>query len=248
MTTASPFEFFLQLADPFTAEALFDRLIDVVFFIKNNRAEYLVVNRTLVDRCGVRDKKALLGRTAKEVAQPPLGESSWKQDLAVLETGTPILNNLELHSYATGKDGWCLTDKFPLFGRGGNVIGLAGISHDLHAPSEAAENYLPVAEAVRHAREHLDLRLGIKDLAAIAKMSPYQLDQRIRRLFRLSAGQMMLKFRMDAAAEFLRETDRPVAQIGLACGYRDQSAFARQFRETTGRTPGDFRNVGGEKG
>src|SRR5581483_2855379 len=46
MTPTKPaVELFSQLAEPFTGEALFDRLTDLVFFIKNRRAEYVVVNQ-----------------------------------------------------------------------------------------------------------------------------------------------------------------------------------------------------------
>ena len=34
-----------------------------------------------------------------------------------------------------------------------------------------------------------------------------------------------------------------VADIGLACGFTDQSAFARQFKATVGMTPRDFRSL-----
>src|SRR5471030_2339183 len=47
------------IADAFFAEQLFDALPDVVFFVKDAQARYVVVNQTLVQRCGVKDKAAL---------------------------------------------------------------------------------------------------------------------------------------------------------------------------------------------
>lgn len=245
MPAAPSAALFARLATPYTAEALFDCLLDVVYFVKNERAEYVIVNRTFADRCGVRDKRDLLGKTADQVAPPPLGRTSWEQDVAVLRTGVPVLNQLELHVYPSGQAGWCLTDKFPLLDAAGKVIGLAGVSHDLHAPDESAGQYRSVAAAVNHARANLERRVTAGELAGVAGLSVYQLDQRIRRLFRLTTGQLLLKFRMDAAAEQLRDTDRPVSQVGLACGFADQSAFARQFRRTTGLTPGEYRRTFG---
>lgn len=234
---------FTRLAEPYTAEAVFDCLPDVVYFVKNERAEYVIVNRTLAERCGTHDKRTLLGKTAAQVFPPPLGRSFWEQDTRLLATGEPVRNQLELHLYPTGATGWCLTDKFPLRGAEGAVAGLVGVSHDLHPPDEGAEEYSRVAAAVRHARAHLDRRLVTEELAAIAGLSAYQLDQRVRRLFRLSTGQLLVKLRMDTAAEQLRDTDRPVVEIGMACGYADQSAFTRQFRRTTGLTPGEYRRA-----
>lgn len=241
MHSAALIQFFSQLADPFTAEQLFDCLIDVVYFVKNTRAEYVVVNRTLVDRCGVSGKQDLLGKTAKQVSPAPLGDSAWTQDMEVLRTKTPFLNHLELHIYPTGDAGWCLTNKFPLFNASGEVVGLAGISHDLHTPDESAEQFRAVAAAMGHARANLDSRLSVEELAGVAGMSAFQFDQRVRHLFRLTTGQVLLKFRMDAAAEQLRDTDRSVTQIAFDCGYADQSAFSRQFRQMVGMTPGKYR-------
>ncbi len=234
---------FGRLAEPFTAEGVFDCLAGVVYFVKNERAEYVVVNRTLAERCGTQDKRTLLGKTAAQAFPPPLGRSFWEQDMRLIASGQPVLNQLELHLYPTGLTGWCLTNKFPLRGPGDAIVGLVGVSHDLHPPNESAEEYNSVAAAVRHARAHLDRRLVTEDLAVIAGLSAYQFDQRVRRLFRLSTGQLLLKLRMDSAAEQLRDTDSPVVEVGMGCGYADQSAFTRQFRRTTGMTPGEYRRT-----
>jgi hypothetical protein len=82
-------ELFLELGEPFTGEALFDCLTDLVFFIKNIRGEYVVVNQEMVDRCGRRAKRELIGRKADEVYPPPLGQSYRAQDEALLKTGHP---------------------------------------------------------------------------------------------------------------------------------------------------------------
>ncbi|WP_422931510.1 helix-turn-helix domain-containing protein [Singulisphaera sp. PoT] len=241
MTSGPAAEFFAHLDEPFTGEALFDCLTDVVFFVKNERAEYVVVNRTLAQRCGSSEKRRFIGRTAEQVFPPPLGRTYREQDEALIRSGVAIVNQLELHLYPSGQTGWCLTNKLPLHDAGRRVIGLAGVSRDLHPPDEAAEGYQDVAEAIRHACSHLEQRPTLGELAAIAGLSSYQFDIRVRRLFRLTTGQLLLKLRMDAAAEQLRDTLHPAAGIALACGYADQSAFARQFRRTTGLTPQEYR-------
>jgi len=236
-------ELFGQLGRPFTGEAIFDCLADVVFFIKNARGEYVVVNQTVVERCGRRDKAEIIGRTADEMYPSPLGRSYRAQDERVLRTGQPILNQLELQIYASGEMGWCLTHKLPLAGREGRVIGLVGISKDLQAPKEAGEDYAHVAEAVRHIQDHFDQALKVQDLAALAGLSPYQFEQRMRRIFQITAGQFIQKVRMDAAVHRLRETDDPISQIALDCGYSDQSAFTRQFRQTVRLSPAQYRRT-----
>lgn len=236
-------ELFAQLEKPFTGETLFDCLTDLVFFIKNHRGEYVVVNREMVERCGRRDKRELIGRKADEVYPPPLGNSYRAQDEALLRTGEPILDQLELQLRHSGRTGWCLTNKLPLRGRNGSAVGLVGISRDLQAPNEKSADFAHVAEAVRHVQTHFDEPLKIDAVAALAGMSAYQFDQRIRKIFQIIAGQFIHKVRMDAAVRRLRETGDAVAMIALDCGYSDQSAFTRQFRQTVGLSPTEFRRA-----
>jgi len=240
-------ELFSQLAEPFTGEALFDCLSDVVFFIKNRRCEYVVVNQTLVERCGRREKSELIGRRADEIFPAPLGESYRAQDESVLRSSTAILNQLELHFYVTGGRGWCLTDKLPLYGERGEVVGLVGVSKDLFSGDERGEDYSDVAKVLEHIQKNFGETLRVPELAAAAKLSVYQFEQRIRRLFTITAGQLIQKTRMDAAVRRLRETNDPIATIALDCGYTDQSAFSRQFRETVGLSPSEYRAACGHR-
>ncbi len=236
-------EFFAHVAEPFTGEALFDCLPDIVYFIKNAEARYVVVNQTVVERCGFREKRDLIGKRADEAYPPPYGQRYRAQDEEVLRTGEPILNRLELQLYPTGGPGWCITNKLPLRGRLGAVAGLVGVSKDLHAPSEKGEDYPHVADAVRRIQTSFGEPLKVQDLAALAGLSPYQFEQRMRRIFQITAGQFIQKTRMDAAVRRLRETDMPIAAVALDCGYSDQSAFSRQFKQTVGLSPAEYRRV-----
>jgi AraC-like DNA-binding protein len=236
-------ELFNQLEEPYTGEALFDCMNDLVFFIKNRRGEYVVVNQEMVLRCGRREKQELLGRNADEVYPPPLGQSYRAQDEAIIKTGQPLLNQLELQIYHTGVRGWCLTYKLPLHAPDKSVIGLVGISKDLQSPNETGEDFARLAKAVDQIQSHYGEPLKIPELAALAGFSTYQFDQRMRRVFQLTPGQFILKVRMDAAMRQLRGTMDPVAEIAMGCGYSDQSAFTRQFHLTVGLSPGEFRRA-----
>jgi hypothetical protein len=119
------------VADPFFAEGLFDALPDVVFFVKDGEGRYVVVNQTLVQRCGQRHKSALIGRTPAEVFAHPFGQTYHAQDLLVLAGDNDIEDQLELHLYPNRDPGWCLTRKTALRDAQGRIVGLTGISRDL---------------------------------------------------------------------------------------------------------------------
>ena len=235
-------EFLKQVEPPLTGEELFDHLADVVYFVKDANGAYLAVNNTLVSRCRATDKRALIGRTPQEVLGSLLGQQFAEQDQNVLRTGIPLLSQLELHVHASGSVGWCLTTKLPLRNARRQVIGLMGVSQDLRLPNYDADEYQQVVEAIRFAEKRLSTPPSTRELAEVAKLSIYQLDRRMRHVFGLSAGQWLLKTRIDTAQRLLRDTDRNIANIALDAGYADQSAFSRQFRKATGLTPREYRD------
>ncbi len=230
-----------SLSEPFTAELLFDRMPDCVFFIKDQESRYLCVNETLVARCRMNDKSELIGRRATQVFGEELGREFENQDRDVIRTGHSLLDKLELHFYQPRILGWCLTSKFPLKDSTGETQGLVGISRDLVVPNTDNEDYRQVCNSLDFATENLSLPPTVPQLAEIASMSEYQLDRRMKRLFGISTGQWLLKARLDKASRMLLETKLSVTEIALESGYSDHSAFTRQFRRTTGSSPSEFR-------
>ena len=233
--------FFEQLSEPFAAEALFDHMPDTVFFIKDRDGRYVSANQTLAERCGLRDKSALLGRRPSDVLGETLGRGYELQDQVVLETGQKLIDQLELHTVRSRDIGWCLTTKMPLIGKDDAIVGLVGISRDLRLPDMTSDDFAHIADAIRFAEQRISRRPSIAELANIAGMSIYQLDRRMQRVFGLTTGQWVLKTRISHASLVLIETDTPVADIALEAGYADQSAFTRQFRRSTGLSPTEYR-------
>jgi PAS domain S-box-containing protein len=220
---------------------LMDRLPDVVFFVKDSRCRYVAVNDTLARRLALASPEEAIGRTAAELFPAPLGRRFLAQDQAVLRAGRPLDDELELHLYPDGGEGWCVTSKLPLRDERGAVIGVLGTSRDVHAPAAGSESLAELAGVVRHIHEAYDRPLKVEELAARARLSEYQLARRVKALFGLSPAQLVIKTRIDAARRRLAAGDETIATIALACGYCDQSAFTRQFKAVAGVTPLEYR-------
>lgn len=231
------------LAEPFTAESLFDQLPDIVFFIKDQDGRYVSVNRTLVERCGLQQKSDLLGKRPADVLGETLGRAYELQDRHVLDTGQQLAAQLEMHVIRSRDVGWCMTTKLPLFSQDKGVVGLVGVSQDLRLPDITTEDFAHIAEAIGYAEANLCKRPTVNDLAAIAGMSVYQLDRRTRRVFGLKTGQWVLKCRIGHASEILINTSLSIAEVALEAGYADQSSFTRQFRRSTGLSPSQYRKL-----
>ena len=232
-----------RLATPFTAEFIFDDFHDVVYFIKDSAGRYLVVNQTLVTRCGLKHKSQLLGKTSEEALRPPLGSSFTLQDKQIIGTGNALMGQLELHVFPYGAVGWCITNKYPLRDGSGQAIGLAGVSRDLGQPEREGQGYESLARAIDHTRLHLSSGLKVVDLVELTGLSRFQLDRRMQITFGLTTGQWLLKARIDLARDQLAGQDIPIVEIAHNAGYSDQSAFSRQFRRVTGLTPSEYRNL-----
>ena len=98
-----------------------------------------------------------------------------------------------------------------------------------------------LAEVLRLLHEKPGGPHRVSELARRAGLSPDRFSRRIRALFGLSASQLVIKVRVDAARRMLREGDAPIARVALACGWCDQSALTRQFKAVTGLTPAQYR-------
>ena len=224
-------------------EKLFDCILDTVFFIKNMGGQYEVVNDTFVKRCGYQNKNELIGKSPSETQGRSLGSGYEKQDQSILATGQPILNQLELHIYPNRSIGWCITNKFAVRDDKGNVIGIAGVSQDLKTPDKNHNNYAQLQSVIEYTERNLHLPPDVASLTVIAQLSAYQLDRRIRQIFGLPTGQWVLKQRLDLARKQLLTTNTSIADVAFNAGYKDQSAFSRQFYRATGFSPSAFRKT-----
>lgn len=221
---------------------LFKNIPDTAFFVKDGEGRYVLCNQSLIDRCGLRGEAEIVGRHVREIFPADLGERYAAQDEQVLRTGRPLIDRLELHWYPRQRTGWCLTTKLPLRDGSGKIIGLIGISRDLRALSDASGISAGLVSALEHLDASFNEPLSPTQLARRAGLSSVRFARLIKRIFRLTPTQLISQRRLAAASQMLLESNRSVADIALACGFYDHSAFTRAFRAATGSTPTQFRS------
>jgi AraC-like DNA-binding protein len=90
-------------------------------------------------------------------------------------------------------------------------------------------------------RENYFKPLPLEKIARIAKMSPIAFS----RYFKKNSGAGFIEYlnrvRTNKACYLLRETEYPVHDIAMECGFASISNFNKQFRKTEGISPRDFR-------
>jgi AraC-like DNA-binding protein len=225
-------------------ERLFDDLPNVVFFVKDATGRYLWVNQTLARRCGLQDASALLGKKPSDVFPAALAVRYERQDQRVLQSGKPVLHQLELHLYPGAQRGWCLTNKYPVPERStGRIRAVMGISRDVETSARGAEarGFPELARALDCIRESIGDPPSIEELATVSGLTPGRFSLLVQRLFHVTPKQLSMQIRLDEALHLLATTEQSLAEIALATGFCDQSAFTRHFRQFTGLPPGAFR-------
>jgi len=235
--------FLASIASTSYLQAMFDHMPDVVFCIKDRGGRYVLISEACVERCGLNRKQDAIGKTAFALFPAPMAERYTRQDEQLFKTGKPIIDSLDLTVYRDRSTGWCLSMKQALHDRSGAIIGLACISKDLIEPSRARMIDDDFARAVDRMREHYAEKLRVQDLARQARVSVAQFERRMKRIFQLSAGQYLMKVRVDAAARLLQHSAESISDIALHVGFFDQSRLSRVFRRVTGMTPGQYRQI-----
>ena len=225
---------------------ILDAIPNAAIFIKDVQARYLLANRTLVQRCGLKQLQPLLGKTSAQVFPAQLGPGYTEQDRRVLQQGVVLEDQLELHLFGTREPGWCLTHKRPIRDREDSIIGLVGISVDLQAAGDTHPAYGRLAAVDDYIRNHFNAPVTMQELTRIAGMSVAQLERYCKRVFHLTPRQMIHKARLEHAHRLLLG-DLPITEVAMQCGYTDHSAFTRQFKTLTGFTPRQYRQATGER-
>lgn len=229
------------LVDARVIELVTDLMHDTAFFIKDASGRYLVVNQSLVERHGLKDKSQMLGRRPCDVCPGDYGRIPTEQDEQVLRTGQPIVERLELFWRRPNVPVWGLTSKLPVRDERGQVTGLIGISKDLAAPVSRDDVSPKVARVLRYLETAYDDPVSPSSLARKAGMTAARFARIIRRIHGISPMQLITKTRITVGSRLLCETDASIAQIALDCGFADHSAFTRTFRAVTGASPTEYR-------
>jgi len=84
--------------------------------------------------------------------------------------------------------------------------------------------------------------LSLADMARQCNLSPNHFSRLFKRATDLTPYQYVLRRRMERAQRLLSETDLPIAQIALDCGFGNQVHLTQTFKRFIGLSPASFRS------
>jgi AraC-like DNA-binding protein len=98
---------------------------------------------------------------------------------------------------------------------------------------------VPYAAILDHIHRNVSRRVGVDELAAIARISVFELCRAFRREHATSPYRLVLEVRVRYASAMLRAGVR-IADAAARTGFADQSHFTRHFKRLTGMTPRQY--------
>ncbi len=120
--------------------AMMDSVPDQIYF-KNTESRFTRVNKALAVRYGLTDTNDAIGKSDADFYGAGHAEQTRKEELEIMTTLTPQLNQIHHEVWADGRDAWNVSTKMPLVGPKGEVLGVYGIAHDITEQKRAESMY-----------------------------------------------------------------------------------------------------------
>lgn len=115
---------------------------------------------------------------------------------------------------------------------------------------ERQEDFTPpllVGKALDYMRANLHHSLSRDETARHAGISPGHFSRLLKERTGRSFTELLRQCRVALACDFLRRTEKPLAEIAGDCGFCDQAYFTRVFQDVKGVTPRQFREANGSQ-
>lgn len=142
------------------------------------------------------------------------------------------------HAFAGEAFGWELLVRGAL----GRMWALMA-EHMASPGAAAAESHdvRRLKEMLQYLHTHYDQPVSLEEVAGAVHIGKRECLRCFQRTIGVTPIQYLLKYRVRKASALLAETDLPVTEVALRCGFESPSYFSLVFRRLTGRTPKEYR-------
>ena len=93
-----------------------------------------------------------------------------------------------------------------------------------------------------YVRDHYADRLSLNDVVEIFHINSTYLSECFKKAFGKNFVQYKNEVRIQRAKVLLQDTQLPIVQIAMMCGFENASYFGMLFRQITGSSPVQYRN------
>lgn len=105
------------------------------------------------------------------------------------------------------------------------------------------EHYIDnIADACDYIKQNFERHLTLDDIAARANLSPGFFHTVFKSIKNITPSEYLTGVRMENAKEMLKNSDVPLADIAVLCGFGSQGYFNYVFKKKSGATPKAYRD------
>jgi AraC-like DNA-binding protein len=218
---------------------LFDELSDTFYFAKNKAGKFVWGNRLLQEKHRLARAEDIIGKCDHDFFRRDIADRIRADDLAVMESGVPVKNKLEVIGGQNGVLTWLFTTKAPLRNKHGEVIGVEGFSRDAQRSQDIIAPFHVFRSAIEYLQAHFTDEISIEHLARLSCMSMSTFERKFKQHFSLTPKQYILHMKVHEACRLLPGS-QSIERVALETGFGGQSYFTKQFRSVVGITPKQY--------
>ncbi len=116
--------------EKFLLATLLDTVPDSIYF-KDAESRFVRLSRSCAKKFGLDEPRDAIGKSDADFFSPEHAKKALADERQVMESGEPMLADIEHETFEGGREAWCSTTKVPLKDKSGKVIGTFGISRDV---------------------------------------------------------------------------------------------------------------------
>jgi len=162
---------------------LFDNLEEILFFVKDQEGRFLHANDSHIRHLGRKSLMEVMGKSDHDFYPFSLADRYARDDKEVIRTGRPKIDLVEIVRNQKGEMQWHSTKKIPYISNRGAVLGIVGITRDLHQGAVLMQKYEGLNQVIEKIEEEYCGDLKSTDLAKVAGISVRQLERRFKAVF-----------------------------------------------------------------
>ena len=122
-------------------------------------------------------------------------------------------------------------------------LALEFVAHTAHHKPRDPGQPPWLQKAISYLRSTFTGSPRLHEVANAAGVHPVHLAREFRRKQGMTVGEYVRKLRVEFACDQLVQSGQPIVDIAIRAGFSDHSHLTRVFRQETGLTPTEFRNL-----
>lgn len=209
-----------------SAKRLFESLMEQTsdrIYIKDKKSRFISVSQSLANMHGFKNRQDLEGMTDFDLFSGEHAQQAYNDERSIIQTGTPMINEVEKETWPDGTVTWVSSSKSPLYLASGKLAGIIGISRDITAEKITREKL--VVNELRLREQNEIMR---SDYASASEVQSVMIPGRVPHIKNLEIAQLW-KPMTQVGGDMINFPRNPSSRLlffmGDVCGHGVTAAF-----------------------